>query len=230
MNTIKEWQIFSPIPFSEYDPKIVYNQDFARPKEMDINKNYGHYDDLNTDHISFYVKDYRSGLLIFFLIFMLRELDGLQYISLMPFFFFSVRKKIEELIPIIHTDKNLNDLPKHFNKLLDKLRSNDHISLVKIYDFNRLKDSNISIGNLTKLSLKSVYSMFVNYGNLTVLRAVEPGLRLRHVEEDCSKTAISDDLFKPALYQTCVEKRNFNAGTRSHLGSFILQFLNDANI
>lgn len=65
MNTIKEWQIFSPIPFSEFDPRIVYNQDFARPKEMDINKNYGHYDDLNTDHISFYVKDFRAGRVMF---------------------------------------------------------------------------------------------------------------------------------------------------------------------
>lgn len=202
MNTIKDWQIFSPIPFSEFNPVIVYNQDLQRPKEMDINKNYGHYDDLNTDHISFYVKDYRA-----------------------------VRKKIEEFIPVVHTDKDLSDLPQYFNKQLDKLKkSNDHMTLANFYDFNSLKQSNSYIGNLTKLSLNSLYSMFVNHGNLTILRAVEPGLRLRHVEKDCSKVASMDDLFKSALYQSCVEKRNFNAGTRSHLGNFILEFLNDSNL
>lgn len=61
MNTIRERQVFSPIPFSEYDPDIVYNEDLPRPKEMDINRNYGHYDTLNTEHISFYVRDYREG-------------------------------------------------------------------------------------------------------------------------------------------------------------------------
>lgn len=61
MNTIKNWQVFSPIPFSEFNPDIVYSDDFVRPKEMDINKNYGHYDTLNNDHISFYVKDYIEG-------------------------------------------------------------------------------------------------------------------------------------------------------------------------
>lgn len=141
-----------------------------------------------------------------------------------------MRKKIEEFIPIIHTDKNLYDLPKHFNKQLEKLKNSDYITLGKIYDFNSLKNSDSFIGNLTNFSLNSVYNMFVSYGNLTVLRAVEPGLRLRHAEEDCSKIAIPDDLFKPVLYQNCVEKRNFNAGTRSHLGSFILQLMNDTNV
>lgn len=202
MNTIKDWQIFSPIPFSEFNPIIVYNQDLQRTKEMDINKNYGHYDNLNSDHISFYVKDYRA-----------------------------VRKKIEGFIPIVHNDKDLNDLPQYFNKQLDKMRkNNDHFTLGKLYDFNSLKESNSFIGNLTLLSLDSLYSMFVTHSNLTVLRAVEPGLRLRHVEKDCSKVASIEDLLKPALYQNCVEKRNFNAGTRSHLGNFILEFLNDTNL
>lgn len=63
MNTIKDWQVFSPIPFSEFHPDVVYLGDLVRPKEMDINKNYGHYDTLNNDHISFYVKDYQEGCL-----------------------------------------------------------------------------------------------------------------------------------------------------------------------
>ncbi|XP_059474527.1 chondroitin sulfate synthase 2 [Neocloeon triangulifer] len=57
MNTILHKQIFSPIPFSEYHPDIVY-QESERPKELDINKKYGHYDSANYQHLSFYLKDY----------------------------------------------------------------------------------------------------------------------------------------------------------------------------
>ncbi|XP_050537031.1 chondroitin sulfate synthase 2 [Daktulosphaira vitifoliae] len=56
MNTIMEWQIFSPIPFSEYDPTIM-----TQPRllmNLDINKMYGHFDPLNYEHLSFYAKDY----------------------------------------------------------------------------------------------------------------------------------------------------------------------------
>lgn len=62
MNTVKEKQVFSPIPFSEFHPLIVYNEDLPRPKELDINKNYGHYDVTNTEHASFYVRDYKTGI------------------------------------------------------------------------------------------------------------------------------------------------------------------------
>lgn len=55
MNTIIGWQIFSPIPFSEFNPIITKNP----PQQyMDINKRQGHFDTYNTEHISFYVKDY----------------------------------------------------------------------------------------------------------------------------------------------------------------------------
>jgi chondroitin polymerizing factor/chondroitin polymerizing factor 2 len=60
MNTIVQWQIFSPIPFSEFHPDVVY-QDSDRPPELDINKKYGHYDRENFKHISFYLKDYLAG-------------------------------------------------------------------------------------------------------------------------------------------------------------------------
>lgn len=196
MNTIKDSQLFSPIPFSEFNPIIVYNEDLQKPKELDINKNYGHYDDLNTDHVSFYVKDYRA-----------------------------VRRKLEEFIPTVHTDRDLAELPQYFMKQMKK--SKGSINLDFVPDSEKYNDH--FVGNLTKLSLNSVYSMFVNHGNLTVLRAVEPGLRLRHSQKDCFKTASTDELLQSVLYQHCVEKRNYNSGTRSHLGHFILYYLNEAN-
>jgi len=61
MNTVKEKQVFSPIPFTEFNPLIVYNEELPRPKELDINKNYGHYDVTDKYHVSFYVQDYKTG-------------------------------------------------------------------------------------------------------------------------------------------------------------------------
>lgn len=61
MNTIQQYQVFSAIPFTEYYPDIVYNEELPRPAELDINKNYGHYDSKSTTFISFYAKDYIEG-------------------------------------------------------------------------------------------------------------------------------------------------------------------------
>lgn len=62
MNTILHWQIFSPIPFSEFHPDIVYTADLLKPQDLDINKNYGHYDSYSVNHIAFYAKDYLAGI------------------------------------------------------------------------------------------------------------------------------------------------------------------------
>ncbi|XP_048514629.1 chondroitin sulfate glucuronyltransferase isoform X2 [Athalia rosae] len=60
MNTISQWQIFSAIPFSEYHPDIVYTLAKPRDNELDINRNYGRYDEYNFNHIAFYAKDYTT--------------------------------------------------------------------------------------------------------------------------------------------------------------------------
>lgn len=61
MNTIIQWQVFSPIPFSEYNPDIAYSTSKARENELDINRNFGRYDEYNFNHVSFYAKDYVDG-------------------------------------------------------------------------------------------------------------------------------------------------------------------------
>ncbi|XP_054269456.1 chondroitin sulfate synthase 2 [Macrosteles quadrilineatus] len=78
MNTVSGFQVFSPIPFAEYQPEIVYNEDRPQPPELDINKNYGHYDSLNFRHISFYTSDYTKA-----------------------------RKEIENTVPIVKYDKDI---------------------------------------------------------------------------------------------------------------------------
>ena len=70
MNTISQWQIFSPIPFVEYNPDVARPGNVAKKiRDFDINHNAGKYDDANYDSISFYVKDYLTSkaLKIYFL-------------------------------------------------------------------------------------------------------------------------------------------------------------------
>ncbi|XP_056637395.1 chondroitin sulfate synthase 2 [Diorhabda sublineata] len=52
MNTIQGFQIFSPIPFRQYNSKV--SQTIA----LDVNKNTGHFDKEEYKYISFYGKDY----------------------------------------------------------------------------------------------------------------------------------------------------------------------------
>ncbi|XP_015597570.1 chondroitin sulfate synthase 2 [Cephus cinctus] len=83
MNTISQWQIFSPIPFTGYHPDIAYAEDIKHV-EMDITRNHGRYDDTNFESISFYAKDYTT-----------------------------MRKTIEPLsIPLVRTDKDIPELLK----------------------------------------------------------------------------------------------------------------------
>lgn len=55
MNTIVNVQIFSPIPFRQYNPKIT------QINKLDVNKNIGHFDREEYRYVSFYSKDYVAG-------------------------------------------------------------------------------------------------------------------------------------------------------------------------
>ncbi|RZF45951.1 hypothetical protein LSTR_LSTR008328 [Laodelphax striatellus] len=81
MNTIIQWQIFSPVPYTEFNPAIVYGPETARPADLDINKNVGHFDSHNTKHISFYNEDYATA-----------------------------RKALESTIPMVKNDKDILNL------------------------------------------------------------------------------------------------------------------------
>lgn len=64
MNTISQWQIYSPIPFTEYNPDVTKWAGYTNkrsPTELDINRNVGRYEDSYYDAISFYVKDYSTS-------------------------------------------------------------------------------------------------------------------------------------------------------------------------
>lgn len=82
MNTISQYQIFSPIPFMEYHPDIAHINDIKQI-DMDINRNHGRFDEYNFNNIAFYVKDYNT-----------------------------MRKTIETSIPIIHSDRDISSVLK----------------------------------------------------------------------------------------------------------------------
>lgn len=58
MNTINQWQVFSPIPFVEFHPDIIYTE--GKNVEFDVIRNLGRYNDFNFNSVGFYAKDYTS--------------------------------------------------------------------------------------------------------------------------------------------------------------------------
>lgn len=56
MNTIEGFQVFSPIPYRQYNPMI------SQVKSFEINKNVGHFDREEYRYISFYSRDYVNGM------------------------------------------------------------------------------------------------------------------------------------------------------------------------
>lgn len=59
MNTILNWQVFSAIPFTQYHPETVPDQEAYR--KLEVNRNIGHFDNYDFGHISFYVGDYMAA-------------------------------------------------------------------------------------------------------------------------------------------------------------------------
>lgn len=94
MNTISNFQVFSPIPFRQYSPQVT------QLSVLEVNKNLGHFDYEENFYVSFYGKDYVAGM------------TGKRNCVLLPpptSHVILVRKKSQHLIPLIRSD---NDLPK----------------------------------------------------------------------------------------------------------------------
>ncbi|OAD54778.1 Chondroitin sulfate synthase 2 [Eufriesea mexicana] len=153
MNTINQYQVFSPIPFMEYHPDIVHMNDIKQV-DTDINRNHGRYDEYNFNNIAFYVKDYNT-----------------------------MRKTVETSIPIIHSDRDIS-------------------SMLKL-------SQNIPI--------TSLFEMFVSFSNVHILRAIEPALKVKYKNFDCSYT--TDDINK-----FCIWSKNLHLGRRSQLARLILDY------
>jgi hypothetical protein len=61
LNTIKGAQVFFPVPFSEYAPKIVYPPNKTLDDEIEINKFYGYFNSYSFGFASFYNQDFQTS-------------------------------------------------------------------------------------------------------------------------------------------------------------------------
>lgn len=66
--------------------------------------------------------------------------------------------------------------------------------------------------------------MFVRFGDIHVIRAVEPALRLKYREINCQAFQAITDSAVAALHKNCQTKRNINLGFRSQLSKLILEY------
>ncbi|XP_078487192.1 chondroitin sulfate glucuronyltransferase-like [Ciona intestinalis] len=60
MNAIPGWQVFFPIPFSQYNPQIIF-QNGQVPEQIDIKPSNGHFDLYSFDEVCFYNSDYMAS-------------------------------------------------------------------------------------------------------------------------------------------------------------------------
>lgn len=91
-------------------------------------------------------------------------------------------------------------------------------------DIRVLRSNLIDRDNFTSLALHTIYGMFVRFGDVHVIRSVEPALRLKYREIDCHLFETSADTAVNAVYKNCRTRRNFNLGSRSQLSRLILEY------
>ena len=71
VNTIQGWQVFSPIPYEEYHPKVAYpNRD--SPVRLEVSHHAGHFNQHTYEQLSFFKSDYFQGK--FIILFLLESL------------------------------------------------------------------------------------------------------------------------------------------------------------
>lgn len=116
--------------------------------------------------------------------------------NLYIFALISARKRTEDIVPLIRSDS----------------------------DIRLFRESEVDEGNFTNLALHNVHGMFVQYGNMHVIRGVEPGLRLKYKELDCSPYENKATKIVATLYEHCLKKRNWNLGSRSQLAKLLIEY------
>jgi chondroitin polymerizing factor 2 len=98
INTISGWQLFSPIPFAEYNPEVSF-PGLSKTEALNISTNQGFYDIHETQHISFYMADYLNG----------KNFCSyqIQVPAVIRIFLFVARKTFEMEQPLVKSDRDL---------------------------------------------------------------------------------------------------------------------------
>ena len=128
--------------------------------------------------------------------------DVIHDLSFVLYSLVSARKKMETLIPIVRSDADL-----------------------RLFKSSSSKDE-----NFTSLAVNTIYSMFVRFGDVHVIRGVEPALKLRYREVSCIPFLSIADKTIAALYKHCLTTRNTNLGSRGQLSRLLLDYQESNNI
>jgi hypothetical protein len=99
INTISGWQLFSPIPFAEYNPEVSF-PGLSKAEALNISTNQGFYDIHETQHISFYMADYLNGKNV------VSYEYHIKFLAII-IFSFEARKTFEMEQPLVKADRDL---------------------------------------------------------------------------------------------------------------------------
>ncbi|CAH0548750.1 unnamed protein product [Brassicogethes aeneus] len=131
MNTIQNFQIFNPIPFRQYNPKIT------QINNLEVNKNIGHFDRDQYKYISFYGNDYVYARKKFQNVIPLMRIDN------------DISKIIDE------DTKNTGNIFEMFlkhHKTLHCMRATEMNLKVIYHDETQLQSKNLFLGNNAQLA------------------------------------------------------------------------------
>ncbi|VEN42805.1 unnamed protein product [Callosobruchus maculatus] len=131
MNTILNFQIFSPIPFRQYNPKI------SQINILDVNKNTGHFDKEEYKYISFYGKDYVYARKKYQKIIPLIRIDN------------DISKLLDE--DIIHTG-NIFEMFIKYHEKLHCMRATEFSLKIKYHELSERNRVNLFYGNRVQLA------------------------------------------------------------------------------
>lgn len=148
MNTIVNVQVFSPIPFRQYNPKITQISKF------EVNKNIGHFDREEFRFLSFYSRDYVNGNWKNFV------KETTNWINM-----FLVRKRSQR-VPIIKSDNdivrildskykdegNIFEMFVEFGGDLHNMRATEPNLKVKYHEEKDPRRENLFLGNKGQLA------------------------------------------------------------------------------
>lgn len=70
-------------------------------------------------------------------------------------------------------------------------------------------------------AVASLFEMFVSFSNVHMLRAIEPALKVKYKNVNCSAATTT---YNDSIQKACVRSKNFYLGRRSQLARLVLDY------
>lgn len=149
-----------------------------------------------------------------------------QYQVFCPIPFFEFHPDIGHMNDVKHVDTDINRNHGRY----DERNYNNIAFYAKDYNAMRrtvetsipIAHSDKDIPSLLKLSqnipVTSLFEMFVSFSNVHILHAIEPALKIKYKNINCSSTCNND------VYEACVKSKSLNLGRHSQLARLVLDY------